>query len=174
MTLASKFKVLATPSGLINGVFKKPGEHMRETRGPGTREFTRALALMPDEVVRELLEDSADLDFEIVREPATGLIMQSVTDCFQADFHLGEILVTTAEVMRGTSRGWGMVMGDNPDRAILAACLDLLFSSEEEMAMAGAIADKLRVWITKAEQAVAEEARLYGTTRVHFESMAER
>jgi alpha-D-ribose 1-methylphosphonate 5-triphosphate synthase subunit PhnG len=76
--------------------------------------------------------------------------------------------------MRGTSRGWGMVMGDNPDRAILAACLDLLFSSEEEMAMAGVIADKLRVWITKAEQAVADEARLYGTTRVHFESMAER
>jgi alpha-D-ribose 1-methylphosphonate 5-triphosphate synthase subunit PhnG len=68
--------------------------------------------------------------------------------------------------------GWGMVMGDNGDRATLAACLDIILKSDH-YPLKKEIEPELTDWLSHAAQLADEEARLYGITRVNFESMAE-
>jgi alpha-D-ribose 1-methylphosphonate 5-triphosphate synthase subunit PhnG len=145
---------------------------MKEKITIGSLELSRALALTSDAAIRRMLERISALNFQILKEPETGLVMQTVSDCFNTDFHLGEILVTVAEVMLEDRRGWGMVMGDNGDRATLAACLDVILSSDD-IAMRGEVELELSEWLEQAAEVADQEARLYGITRVNFESMAE-
>ena len=145
---------------------------MKEKITIGALELSRALALTSDAAIRRMLERISALNFQILKEPETGLVMQTVSDCFNTDFHLGEILVTVAEVMLEDRRGWGMVMGDNGDRATLAACLDVILSSDD-IAMRGEVELELSEWLEQAAEVADQEARLYGITRVNFESMAE-
>ena len=145
---------------------------MKEKITIGSLELRRALALTSDAAIRRMLERISALNFQILKEPETGLVMQTVSDCFNTDFHLGEILVTVAEVMLEDRRGWGMVMGDNGDRATLAACLDVILSSDD-IAMRGEVELELSEWLEQAAEVADQEARLYGITRVNFESMAE-
>ena len=135
-------------------------------------ELSRALALTSDAAIRRMLERISALNFQILKEPETGLVMQTVSDCFNTDFHLGEILVTVAEVTLEDRRGWGRVMGDNGDRATLAACLDVILSSDD-IAIRGEVELELSEWLEQAAEVADQEARLYGITRVNFESMAE-
>lgn len=145
---------------------------MKEKITIGSLELSRALALTSDAAIRRMLERISALNFQILKEPETGLVMQTVSDCFNTDFHLGEILVTVAEVTLEDRRGWGMVMGDNGDRATLAACLDVILSSDD-IAMRGEVELELSEWLEQAAEVADQEARLYGITRVNFESMAE-
>lgn len=145
---------------------------MKEKITIGSLELSRALALTSDAAIRRMLERISALNFQILKEPETGLVMQTVSDCFNTDFHLGEILVTVAEVMLEDRRGWGMVMGDNGDRATLAACLDVILSSDD-IAMRGKVELELSEWLEQAAEVADQEARLYGITRVNFESMVE-
>lgn len=138
----------------------------------GALELTRALTLMPDETVRAMLKSFSAVEIQIVKEPETGLVMQSVSDCFQTDFHLGEILVTVAEVVIEGKRGWGMVMGDNGDRALLAACIEVILNGSES-SLKDEVHGELLKWLTKSSDLVTEESRIYSTTQVNFESMAE-
>mgnify|MGYP001813592309 FL=1 len=145
---------------------------MKEKITIGALELSRALALTSDAAIRRMLERISALNFQILKVPETGLVMQTVSDCFNTDFHLGEILVTVAEVTLEDRRGWGMVMGDNGDRATLAACLDVILSSDD-IAMRGEVELELSEWLEQAAEVADQEARLYGITRVNFESMAE-
>lgn len=145
---------------------------MKEKITIGSLELSRALALTSDAAIRRMLERISALNFQILKEPETGLVMQTVSDCFNTDFHLGEILVTVAEVTLEDRRGWGMVMGDNGDRATLAACLDVILSSDD-IAMRGKVELELSEWLEQAAEVADQEARLYGITRVNFESMVE-
>lgn len=138
----------------------------------GALELSRALTLMPDETVRAMLKSFSAVEIQIVKEPETGLVMQSVSDCFQTDFHLGEILVTVAEVVIEGKRGWGMVMGDNGDRALLAACIEVILNGSES-SLKDEVHGELLKWLTKSSDLVTEESRIYSTTQVNFESMAE-
>ena len=138
----------------------------------GALELSRALTLMPNETVRAMLKSFSAIEIQIVKEPETGLVMQSVSDCFQTDFHLGEILVTVAEVVIEGKRGWGMVMGDNGDRALLAACIEVILNGSES-SLKDEVHGELLKWLTKSSDLVTEEARIYSTTQVNFESMAE-
>ncbi len=52
--------------------------------------------------------------------------MVSATDPFDVDFHLGEALVTEALVEYEGVQGYGMVMGDQPERALAAASVDAI------------------------------------------------
>ncbi len=138
----------------------------------GTLEMSRVLAAASDDEVRTMLERLSVLEFQVVKEPETGLIMQTVSDCFKTDFHLGEVLVTTAEVSLDGRRGWGMVMGDSSDRAIVAACLDVILSGDG-LRIEADIVSELMKWLGRSQEGIVEEAKIYGTTRVNFESMAE-
>ncbi len=64
--------------------------------------------------------------FEVVAGPRTALLMMTVTDPFDTEIHPGEVLVTQAVVQTGAVRGWGMGLGEVPQRALLKAILDAL------------------------------------------------
>jgi alpha-D-ribose 1-methylphosphonate 5-triphosphate synthase subunit PhnG len=64
--------------------------------------------------------------FEVVAGPRTAPVMMTVTDPFDAELHLDEVLVTQAVVQTGAVRGWGMGVGEVPQRALLKAILDAL------------------------------------------------
>lgn len=138
----------------------------------GTLELSRAIAAASNDEVRAMLDRFSDLRFQVLKQPETGLIMQTVSDCFNTDFHLGEILVTTAEVVLGGVRGWGMIMGDSGDRAVVAACLDVVVSRGESLVEEDITREAMK-WLKRSNEFIVEEAKIYGTTRVSFESMAE-
>lgn len=95
------------------------------------------LALLPEAYPEEtqlLLEELAPDGVEVTREPAPALVMMDARDCFGTPFHLGEVLVTTAGV-RGNDRvGHGSILGDEPAKALLLACLDLLDDQQQARA----------------------------------------
>ena len=63
--------------------------------------------------------------FTVDRAPQAGLVMCSVIDPFDTPFHLGEVLVTRADVrFDGCHRGCGVVCGDEPDPALLLAAVE--------------------------------------------------
>ena len=75
-------------------------------------DLTAIVTQMPAAAVEELLQLLADTDVQIVRPPRSGLVMRPLIDSFQAEFNLGEVLVTEA--------------GDlslNSDDPLLAPCL---------------------------------------------------
>jgi alpha-D-ribose 1-methylphosphonate 5-triphosphate synthase subunit PhnG len=108
--------------------------------------------------------------FEVVAGPRTELVMMTVTDPFDTDFHLGEVLVTQAVVQAGGVRGWGMSVGEVPQRALLKAILDSLARAGDVPALRRAAA------LLAPEQARVEaerrrEAELVARTRVQFDLM---
>lgn len=138
-----------------------------------SHEINRAILAMDSSTVRLLLERIAKLEVEITKKPETGLVMMNVTDCFDTDFHLGEVLVTTAEVRVADMRGWGMIMGDESERAILLACIDGILQRREIIDLWPEIERELSDWLKTANEAIEDESKLAATTRVNFESMAE-
>jgi alpha-D-ribose 1-methylphosphonate 5-triphosphate synthase subunit PhnG len=108
--------------------------------------------------------------FRIRRVPRTGLVMVSARDPFDTPFHLGEVLVSEAQVVCDGQVGCGLICGDEPQRALLLAAV-------EAAAPAGGTA--MREWIgdlighlekTKGQQE-ARMSRLAAATRVRFTSM---
>lgn len=123
---------------------------------------------MDSQAVSRLLKMLDPGNIRVLKAPETGLLMMSATDPFGTDYHLGEILVTEAYVEQEGVKGYGMVIGDDPERALTAASIDLLsrsagVDSNVEKFLA-AEAEKIR------EKEKAEDALVSGT-RVSFESM---
>jgi alpha-D-ribose 1-methylphosphonate 5-triphosphate synthase subunit PhnG len=130
----------------------------------------RAVAAMEGPAVYALLEAISARGAEIIKEPETGLIMMNVRDCFNTEFHLGEVLVTTAEVRIGGHRGWGMIMGDDGERALLLAGLDVILRETADP-FATEVRVELGKWLAKAEAALISERQRAATTRVNFQTM---
>ena len=62
---------------------------------------------------------------EVKSPPKPALVMARVRETVDGEvFNLGEVLVTSCEVFLDGESGWGMVMGDDPERALCAAVLD--------------------------------------------------
>ena len=134
-------------------------------------DLNRAVTAMDGAALRFLLEAMASRDVEITKEPETGLVMMNVTDCFNTDFHLGEVLVTTAEVRLGNQRGWGMIMGDDGERALLLAGIDVILRDAANL-FGKEIRAELAKWLAKAETKLLGERRRAAATRVNFQTMA--
>lgn len=75
------------------------------------------------EADKRLLEMLAGMPVDIVEPPSTGLIMVSVTEAGGEDFHLGEALVTEARACYEGKRGYAMVAGNRPEKAVIRASL---------------------------------------------------
>ena len=107
------------------------------------------------------------------KPPKPGLLMMRVKDSFETDFYLGEILVTEAEVEYHEVKGYGMVIGDEPERALVLATLDAIFKSNDE-ALKQMIEDFLEEERKKiiSEEEIAK--KLIAKTKVNFEIMAKR
>ncbi len=94
---------------------------------------TRAAALQLD-VVDSLDEATAGriaavlgVDrFDVVAGPHIAPVLMTTSNPLDDAVRLGEVLVTRAVVQTGSVRGWGMALGEVPQRALLKAILDAL------------------------------------------------
>jgi alpha-D-ribose 1-methylphosphonate 5-triphosphate synthase subunit PhnG len=144
---------------------------MNSGDGMQTKDATAALLTMNALEVDEMIGLLAGEEITITRPPKTGLMMMTVWDCFDTDFHLGEVLTTEAEVSLAGETGYGMVLGEDPRKALARAAIDAILRS-------GRPADlcrQVRACLERAElrQAVnlAKDAALVAATKVSFDLM---
>jgi alpha-D-ribose 1-methylphosphonate 5-triphosphate synthase subunit PhnG len=132
---------------------------------------TEIVAEMTEDAVQALLALARDEAIEVLRPPKAGLILMAVRDAFDHPFYLGEVLVTEAEVAWGERRGFGMVPGDAPGRALARACAEVLLQGENEL-----LRTRVRQLLAGEEGRLAmrrrEEEELIARTRVSFDLMA--
>ena len=70
------------------------------------------------------------MDVEVVYGPTVGLLMARAEDSGERlVFNFVEVTVTEAEVLAGNERGYAMVMGRAPEKALAAAVLDAAVES---------------------------------------------
>ena len=109
-------------------------------------------------------------DIGIQKGPNTGLVMMAVKDSFGVDFYLGEILVTETTVVYRGLEGYAMVMGDEPDRSLIAASVDVVLRGGSEI-----IKKKIRRIISSQVKQITDnenrERTLFMQTKVNFETM---
>lgn len=91
---------------------------------------TELLARADADDVRVLAEtflsrrDVAD-ELDIIGPPEVGMVMMQVREpVCKERFHLGEVVVTRAEVAVGGARGWAMRAGVDRETTLAAALLD--------------------------------------------------
>jgi alpha-D-ribose 1-methylphosphonate 5-triphosphate synthase subunit PhnG len=137
--------------------------------GVSLNDTNTTISQMDRRALARMLKTLSMLEIKILKGPEAGLLMVSVTDPFDTDFHLGEALVTEAIVEYGGVKGYGMVMGDEPDRAVASAAVGAIARA----APAG-IPEVNRIMASeqkKIEKAREREEALVESTRVKFESM---
>jgi alpha-D-ribose 1-methylphosphonate 5-triphosphate synthase subunit PhnG len=110
-------------------------------------------------------------DVRVLRSPATGLVMMAVEDSSNTQFYLGEVLVTEAELEFEGRRGYGIVVGEDPDRAYTLAALDAMLQSGDSL-MKKKIRSELLSQQRRVERIMKKEESLIAGTKVNFESMA--
>ncbi|OIP91826.1 MAG: hypothetical protein AUK24_02325 [Syntrophaceae bacterium CG2_30_49_12] len=126
---------------------------------------------LDEDKVKLLLNMAAEEGIAIVKPPRTGLLMMTVQDSFDADFYLGEILVTEAEVESRGKTGYAMVMGDEPERALLAASIEAIMRGDNEdlkKQIRGFVSEQME----KIDSIREKESALIAMTKVSFESMS--
>ena len=159
-------------------------DEMRASAGTGV--FAATMSGRPEAIKARLLaaiaaaeadEVAAMLDrlwslgeFRVQRAPRAGLVMVTVRDSFDTPFHLGEVLVSEAEVVFDGHSGYGAICGDEPERALLLAAVEAAERSGRSGVLGG-----IGEFIRKLEEKHGEEracsSRLAAATAVRFESM---
>lgn len=130
------------------------------------------LSTMAPAQVEELSDILDCVPVQILRGPETGVIMATASDCFNVQFYLGEVLVTTAEVDCDGNRGHATILGDEPVKSVVAATVSAVLRTDRW----DCISD-IRNFVEKHKMKIMEtgqkEGMLTAATRVRFESMAE-
>ena len=125
---------------------------------------------MNRESLPKLSELLTDEEIQVIRTPQTSLLMMVARDPFVTDFCLGEILVTEAETEYQGHRGYAMVMGDEPEKAMLIAAVAAIFQGNNENFKIR-IDQLLAPLAARLRRAADRERRLLTKTQVSFESM---
>jgi alpha-D-ribose 1-methylphosphonate 5-triphosphate synthase subunit PhnG len=103
---------------------------------------------------------------ELSRGPETALMMARIEDPVDGEvFNLGEILVTRCEMILDGENGWGMVLGDDPERALCAAVLDAAYWR----GMPEETQDELMFQLASVREGRSERWAEVQPTRVEFE-----
>jgi alpha-D-ribose 1-methylphosphonate 5-triphosphate synthase subunit PhnG len=121
--------------------------------------------------LRQLFDLLAPEGVKILKEPESGLIMMAAKDSLDTDFYLGEILVTEAEAEYRGFKGYGMVLGEEPEKALLAAAVEAIWRSDHED-LQSRIRKFLEARGENLAPAAAKERKLIARTKVSFETMA--
>jgi alpha-D-ribose 1-methylphosphonate 5-triphosphate synthase subunit PhnG len=136
-------------------------------------ERAELLARAPGAALVALAERCIDESGEaptLIAPPETGMVMMTVREPIAKErFHLGEVLVTRAEVERSGHRGWSMRLGDDRVAALAAAVLDAEVAADGPLA--GDVVELCR--LTDELEADRDEAEWdeLGPTRVHFDEI---
>jgi len=133
-------------------------------------EFREVLSDIPEESFESALKLLLEDGFEVAAHPEQGMVMMTVLDPFDTPFHLGEILVTTAQIRKDGKRGFGLVAGDRPAAALLVASLDLIDQASEPVR--SSVVRILQEALRNAAKHRSLASRMSALTRVEFSSMA--
>jgi alpha-D-ribose 1-methylphosphonate 5-triphosphate synthase subunit PhnG len=133
---------------------------------------TAAVIGMDYHEVDELLALLVSMDIEIARPPRAGLVMMKVTDSLATDFYVGEVLVTEAEVTLNGQRGYGMIIGEEPRKALARAATDALLRGGQPEVLCREVCKCLEHAQQRQREKNAAEAALIASTRVSFDLMA--
>ena len=126
-----------------------------------------------EEMLEPLLDIMVKIGFDIAKPPLAGLLMMNIRESGRTVFHLGEVLVTQAEVKRNGQTGIGCSMGDRPNAALVLACLDALCRCETSSVSVNRISKKIDRICRLVSREQNTESRMAALTRVDFHSMAE-
>ena len=136
-----------------------------------THDLTTTIDTMPPDKVEELLQLFADVDLTITQPPRAGLLLLAVHDSFNTAFHAGEVLVTEARVKCCGSLGFGMVIGEEPRRALARAAADAVLNSPGPSQVRDAVRRLLASEAVRQANEELREAALAATTKVEFDLM---
>jgi len=134
-------------------------------------DLTALIDTMGQQRLEKFLEVFSGVDLTINNPPRSGLMMMTVKDSFDTDFHLGEVLVAEARVLFRGHEGYGMAAGDEPRRALARAAADAVLGFPEPTE----IGENLLIFL-KQEEALqkarrTEDAALIAATKVNFDLM---
>jgi len=136
-----------------------------------TTDMTLLIAAMDDQQVEQLLALFSDEELTVSMAPRTGLLMQTVKDCFETDFHLGEVLVTEASVHFRGIEGYAMVLGESPRKALARAASDAVLRFDQTTGIKSRLLDLLEREEVLQKKQQAENAALVAATKVSFDLM---
>lgn len=113
-------------------------------------------------------------EVKIIKAAKTGLVMMRARDTVAEQvFNLGEVLVSDCTVMLDRQTGYGLVMGNQPERAEATAVFDALFCHPEPK-WAQLLAD-MQLWLKKQaklqEKKRQQEFQLIKRSKVNFETI---
>lgn len=133
---------------------------------------TAAIIDMDEAEVDELLALLASEEIEISRPPRAGLLMMTVRDSLGTDFHLGEVLTTEAEVTLNGERGYGLIVGEEPRKALARAAADALLRAGRPAELCSQVCNCLEQARQRQLKKNAADAALVAATRVNFDLLA--
>jgi phosphonate C-P lyase system protein PhnG len=108
--------------------------------------------------------------FRVRQAARTGLVMFTIRDPFGTPFHLGEVLVSDAEVDLDGHTGYGAVCGEEAEAALLLAAVAAAERSGRTDVLA-AVETLLGPLETERAGQKALSSKLTAATAVRFESM---
>ena len=122
-----------------------------------------------DSIAREVEQAH---DVEVVREPVEELVMLKMRESARrSQFYLGEALMTSCVVRIGEAYGYGMVLGEDRDKAFDLAIVDAAYALDDP-------ADDRRTYderIAEEQERIAAQKRLRNEavlrTQVDFSTM---
>lgn len=132
------------------------------------------LANSPEEQVNQLATRILQLvpqsQVKVLSGPRQGLVMLRVRETVANSlFNAGEVLVTEVKLELDGQFGFGMCLGDHPQRALATALVDAAMRS------GGPLVAELTEELVALEQAIVERQRreqaLVAATKVEFERM---
>ncbi|MDD5723476.1 MAG: phosphonate C-P lyase system protein PhnG [Syntrophales bacterium] len=123
--------------------------------------------MMDKKAIRKIARKLMDKDIKVIAPPESGFIMMTVKDSFGTGFHLGEVLVTRAEVEVDGERGYAMAMGGDHAKVMMIAVINAVLKTGDRARIIGKIKTEERKLVKKID----EERALIASTRVSFEVM---
>lgn len=136
---------------------------------------TELLARADSAKIRRLAEEflgqrKIHEDLQIINPPEVGMVMMQVREpVCKERFHLGEVVVTRAEVALGSSRGWAMRAGTDRETTLAAALLDAC--AEYATELSEAVDDLCQQTAERLAQDEQREWTELRATAVNFEEL---
>jgi alpha-D-ribose 1-methylphosphonate 5-triphosphate synthase subunit PhnG len=102
--------------------------------------------------------------------PQLAMVMATVRDPFDCEFHLGEVLITQARVECEGRLGCGQILGDEPEKALLLAAVEAITAAriaDPSVVLVEFVARMIR----RKQAQLSRDGQLAAATAVRFESM---
>lgn len=105
----------------------------------------------------------------VIQEPTSQTLLLPVKDPVSGGaFYSGEVLVTTTTVDVNGSKGWAMVMDDNPQLSMILSVIDGCFASGLYMDLIESLYHSTIAWMAENREKINQ---MVNATKVSFDLM---